>query len=215
MSLAFTIRVLLRRWYVVLIGMLAVVLVLAGIRDSSGVYFAQVNVVFMPPVEADVPNGLRNPSESLIATAGIIQREVSGGKAHSQVVSESVTIAAEGVRTGERVRLPNTGGQWANHFDKAVLDVQAVDVTEVGARRRLDALVDDIVATLNRRQQRAGIDPTIWVRTRLSPTDPAVVHLEPHRTQAMAMTVLLGGGLTVGAAAGLDEWLDRRRTRVR
>lgn len=193
-----------RSWHLVLLGAVVTIVAMLQVVTAPGVYFAQADVVFLRPVNPAVPNSLSVTSSSVIATASVVQREVSGGPAASRVVSEQVTIVGEGITAGERVRLPNSGGQWANNFDRAVLDVQVVDSTEESARRRLQRVVGEIDASLARRQRDAGADPATWIRTRLSPEVPTIRYLVGERRRAAAMTLLLGGGLTCAAVVLIE-----------
>lgn len=204
----------LRAWYLVAMGMIVTAAAAAAVLMSPGVYYAQVDVVFLQPVNAFVPNNLRGTSAAVTATAGVVQREVSAGRQSSRVVSESVTIVGEGIESGQRVTLPNSGGQWANNFDRALLDVEVVDATEDGARRRLDTLLASINEVLERRQLEAGAERSTWISTRLSPAVPTVTYLQGERRRATAMTVLLGAALTCSAVVLLESrrWTHRART---
>lgn len=188
-----------RAWYVVLAGLILTGAATYWAWTTPGVYYAQVDVVFLQPVNNYVPNNLRGLSDDVIATASVVQREVTGGPEMSRVVSESVTIVGEGIRSGQRVSLPNSGGQWANNFERALLDVQVVDHTEDRAQARLDTLLRSIDASLENRQRAAGADPTTWISTRLSPAVPTVTYLEGERRRAVVMTFVLGAGLTCAA----------------
>ena len=197
----------LHAWYVLLLGVVLTLGAAAAVWASPGVYYGQVDVVFLRPVNEFVPNSLSVTSSSVIATAGVVQREVSGGRAASRVVSEGVTVVGEGITSGERITLPNSGGQWANNFDRALLDVQVVDRSEQEARERLDAAVAAISQSLERRQRAAGADRSTWIRTRLSPAQPTVHYMDHERRRGVAMTVLLGVGATLSAVV---LWEGRR-----
>lgn len=206
----------LRAWYVVLLGLVVTGAALFAVWASPGVYYGQVDVVFLRPVNEFVPNSLSANSASVIATAGVVQREVSGGREGSRVVSESVTIVGEGMTSGQRISLPNSGGQWANNFDRALLDVEVVDRSEAAARKRLDSVLAAIDASLERRQLEAGADRSTWIRTRLSPAEPTIGYLDHERRRAMVMTLVLGGGLTCAAVVLVEarRWTHRNSWRV-
>lgn len=199
-----------RAWYVVLLG--AALTMVAGfwVWTTPGVYYAQVDVVFLQPVNTYVPNNLRGLSADVIATASVVQREVTGGPDATRVVSGGVTLVDEGIRSGQRITLPNSGGQWANNFDRALLDVQVVDRTRQAAQTRLDHVVESINASLDRRQRAMGADRSTWISTRLSPASPTISYVEVERKRAVVMTMLLGGGAT-GAAVVL---LEARRSQA-
>ena len=204
----------LRAWYLVVMGMIVTAVAAAMTLTSPGVYYAQVDVVFLQPVNTFVPNNLRGTSADVTATAGVVQREVSAGRQSSRVVSESVTIVGEGIESGQRVTLPNSGGQWANNFERALLDVEVVDGTEDGARRRLDTLLASISEVLERRQLEAGAEPATWISTRLSPAVPTITYLEGERRRATVMTLVLGAGLTCSAVVLVESrrWTRRVQT---
>ena len=201
-----------RAWYVLVLGLVVTLGAAVAVWASPGVYYGQVDVVFLRPVNEFVPNSLSVTSSSVIATAGVVQREVSGGRAASRVVSESVTVVGEGITSGQRISLPNSGGQWANNFDRALLDVEVVDRSEQGARERLDAAVKAINQSLERRQRAAGADPSTWIRTRLSPAQPTMHYMDHERRRAVAMTIILGLGITLSAVVLWEGRVARRGT---
>ena len=132
-----------RRWPVTLFGLALVGVVLTFLLRATGVYWTQADVVFLSPASDRFPNALRTTSQSLIAMAGVTEREVNrqSPAPATAAASASVTIVDEGVRDGARIRLPNSGGQLANNFDRPVLDVQAVGPTPERAAALFDAAV--------------------------------------------------------------------------
>jgi len=174
------------------------------------VYWAQLDVVVLVPKANERQNTLRLQPMSAIMLAGVVQRDVAGPPNGGMVVSDDVTIVGQGLQHGSWVRLANSGGQWANNFDRPVLDVQAVAATPQEVRRLVEKAVDDIDETLGRRQDEAGVAPALRFTTLMSPSDLVIQHGTGQRSLAVATTSLLGLGLTASAVAYLGA-RDRRR----
>ena len=198
-----------RRWLAVLVGLCATLGVTVWVGSLPGVYFGQVDVVLLRPVNHIVPNGLSMTDVSVIQTASVVQRAVSGGRESAHVVSPGVTLVDEGIRQGTSMRLPNAGGQWANNFDRALIRVDVVDLTPAAAQGRLDEAIRAITADLEARQTEAGAAPATWIRAELSPRQPAVVYRKGPVRRGQAMTLLVGGGLTAAALLLLEMHSDR------
>jgi hypothetical protein len=197
-----------RAWYVVIGGLILSSLAVGWVHSQAGVYYGQVDVVFLRPVNRAVPNGLSVSSSSVIATAGVVERTVNARGSGTRVVSEQVTLVGMGVRHGELIRLPNSGGQWANNFDRAVLDVEVVDTTAPRAQARLQSAVTRIIQTLDRLQSDAAVPEDLRIRPQLSPFTPQVSYQTGNTKRAGAMTLLLGLALTWTALVLLEA---RRR----
>lgn len=202
-----------RAWYVVIAGLALTGLAVGWVETRSGVYYGQVDVVFLRPVNRAVPNGLSVNSASVIATAGVVERTVNAGGADTRVVSEQVTILGMGLRQGELIRLPNSGGQWANNFDRALLDVEVVDTTAAGAQERLQSAIRRIVETLDRIQDDAAVPEAVRIHTQLSPAAPHVSYQTGNTKRAAVMTALLGLALTWTALIGVEVRHRRRAPR--
>jgi hypothetical protein len=197
---------LLRTCAILLVGMLISGSAGRYFAHRPGVYWSQVTVVLIAPKSIANPNGLSISSESLISTAGVIAKMVGSSPRAPAVVSDSVTLVGEGIRHGYGVRLPNSGGQFATNFDRAALDVQAAGTTvaEVGAT--LNRVLNEITADLSRLQSQAGVAEVNLIRSQLSPPSPPIYYQTGSKTRALAITLVLGAGLT-----GFALWLARRR----
>jgi len=200
--------VLRRRWYVTAAGLL-VTLAMAGlVRSLPGTYSTQVDVVFLQP---DDGNTYRVVTPGLIGLAGVVGQMANGGQDQVQTVSQDVMLAEEGVEHGYSVRLPDSGGQWANNFERPLLDVQATGDSPQEVRARLDTVLAKIDRDLADLQDRAGVDPRYRVTTRLSPLTPPVLHNTGSRARALASSLLLGIVLTLSLAVAADAGMSRRR----
>ena len=207
--------ILRRRWYVVVLGLALLAGTLHVVASRPGVYWTQVDVVVLAPKSARYPNVIEQTSASLIAMAGLVERDVNGGAHPPATASAAVTLAGEGVRDGYSITMPNGGGQWANDFSRPVIDVQVVGPSEATVRRRLAVLVGRIERTLDERQATDQVPPVNRITASSSPTAAAVLHLEGSTKKAMAVTLLLGGALIPVATVGADRLLANRTRRVR
>jgi hypothetical protein len=188
------------------VGAFVTLLAAAHFAQIRGVYWSEVQVVFLAPTSTVNPNVLQITPSSLIATAGIVAQTVDHSDSTVRVSSTAVTLAGEGIEKGYAVTLPNSGGQWANNYTQALLDVQVVGPTFAEVSQRLTQLVHEINQSLSTLQQDAGVAPVNLIRTQLSPPNPPVYIQSGSRMRAGIATVALGFGLTAVAAS----WLRRR-----
>lgn len=204
-----------RRWYVVVIGALLVVVGVVLCQRAPAVWWTQVDVVFLGPSSELHPNSLGTSSQSLISTAGVVQLRVQAGRPGAAMSGSSVSLVGEGIRDGASVRLPNAGGQWADNFDRPVLDVQVVGPSRDEVEARAADLVAQIAATLEELQTAAGADAEHRIVVESAPRVPVVSAVTPQPRRAAVAVVALGGILTAVAVAATDAaLLARTRRRV-
>jgi hypothetical protein len=205
LELLFAVR---RQWLVAVAGVVVTLGAMLWAGADRGLYWSQVDVLFAAPQSGE-GNALMAAPETLIATAGVIQRDVTGARATSRVVSDSVTLVSQGVRRGVSVRIPNAGGQWANNFDRPVLDVEVVDETPAAAQARLQQVLADIADRLAARQRAAGVADSNLISIRLLPDSPTVEYVSGSPPRAMAMTGVLCIALTLGLIWGVEARRNR------
>jgi hypothetical protein len=199
-----------RRWYVTLSGAVATILAALWVMTLPGVYHAQIDVVFMWPQGHQHANTFQYGSQSLISTAGAVGAVVTGSASGAQPVSDTVTLVGEGITHGYSVRLPNTGGQWANNFPSPVLDVQASGSSAAEVQRTLATVIARINAVLHEQQAEEGVPEQLMIRTRLSPPTPQLLFDKGSRVRALGATFLIGCGVTVAAALAVHRRLHIR-----
>lgn len=214
MTLSDLARAARRLWWLTLVGLLLTAAAAAAAARAPGVYWSQVNVVFLDPAFPASPNALSHTPTRAIEVASVIQREVNGVDV-AHVVSDGVTIVDEGVRSGTEVRLPNAGGQWANNFNRPWLDVVVVDTTAQAAQARLTAVLEKIDAAIKGRQAAAGVVPGNEVTTQLTPQAPQIRYAVGLSRRAGGAAATLGLGLTLAGVVLLDGPLARRARRRR
>ena len=201
---------LVRAWWIVAVGLCVTVAACVGIRAQAGSYWAQTNVYFLAPTDADNVNTLAFTTDGVIATAGLVAHEVAPSS--GPVTNTDTSLVAEGVRDGHRVRLPSSGGQWAVNFDRPVLDVQVVADYPDRVRSEMTRLLGDIDRVLADLQDSDNVAPTARIRTNHAPATVQIRYAQGKPSRAMAATVLLGGAATTVIASAYGR---RRTTRTR
>jgi hypothetical protein len=199
-----------RRWWAALAGVCLTGMLAVHVVHLGGVYHQEVNVVFVWPQGPRTSNAFLHGDQTLVSTAGLVGRIVAGDSPDAQVVSDTVTLVGEGIRHGYLVRLPNSGGQWALNFDRPVLDVQAAGSTPQEVQQTIKTVVARINHELDAIQTAARVPPGVRITTRMSPPSPILLYGKGSRMRALAVTLLLGTGLTVGVVAALDRWIAVR-----
>lgn len=195
-----------KRWLIVLVGLALTLPVGLAVARTKGVYWTQVDVVFLAAVSPQRPNPLGYSSKNLVRVASLVQRDVSGTTDQTQVVSPGVNLVDTGVKDGWWVRLPNDGGQWTTSYDRPVLDVQVVGPTAEGVSARMVALLKRINEDLARRQDAAHVATDQRVTTGMSLPTVAIQYSQGPVKRGLMVILFLGVGLSLLAA----DWWDRR-----
>ena len=68
--------ILARRWAVALVGLVLTMGALVHVEQSHGLYWSQVDVVFLAPASARTPNRIEETTGSVIALAGVVATEL-------------------------------------------------------------------------------------------------------------------------------------------
>jgi len=199
-----------RRWYFTFAGIAATVVGLMLVAPYPGVYWSQANVVFLAPQSIQRPNSLEFTSSGLISTAGYVEQIINAGVKRPETASP-VTLIGQGVRNGHSIVLPNSGGQWAQNFDKAILNVQVTGPNAHIVESRLENLIERIRMTTQEIQDRDAVIPESRISTYVSPANPHVSYATGGRPSALAGAFVLGVGLTVFSVVGLDRIFARRQ----
>jgi hypothetical protein len=131
------IRILLRRWYVMVIGAALSVAVLYFATGHTGVYWAQYNIVLLPP-EAPSANYLNDPRYGLEPLVGVVASDLNGTNRPLSTASSDATLVGIGVDRGVQVRVPNQGSQWQPVFGAHHLDLQIVDSSPEEVLKRVE-----------------------------------------------------------------------------
>ncbi|QIX27853.1 hypothetical protein ncot_15590 [Nocardioides sp. JQ2195] len=213
MTTAECLIVLRRRWYLALGGLVVTAFLTFLLVGRPGVYTSRVDVALVAPRSAEqvTDTTLVDQSESLIATAGLVERLVNANTETSAATSQEVSLASTGVRDGTLVKLPNSGGQWDYNFTAPMLSVQVVgpDADEVLVHR--ESAVRDIKRELRRIQ--VGTDPDQRITTQEIPVQAPVTYVTGHVSRVVVGGLLTGGLLTLALTILIDHRLTLRRQR--
>lgn len=171
-------------------------------RQVDEAYWARVQVRFMEPLSAEVPNGLESNSSSLVAMAGIVQDRMHE-RSSSLIVSPDTLLVDTGVQHGSAVSVPNSGGQWATYFADPWLDVQVVGSTPEEVAAGVEGIASRVADQLTELQAAEGVDTPNRIRSRISPSGPVQIFVERGaNSRAAAGFLLLGLLLTTMGVAG-------------
>ena len=208
------IRALLRRWYVVLLGVLLTAAVGATAAHERTVYYTHFEVVVLPPQEPPNPNTLRSGPYDLVPMAGVLVSAFNGGERPLQMSTSETTIYGEGMRRGHLVRLRNgSTSQWRPMFDRPVIDVQVVDPDPALVEQHARAITSKLRDILRDRQQALGVRPAARMTLEQSPADPVVEHVMGSRMRASGAVLLIGGWLTLLGVYWVARLAKGRRMR--
>jgi hypothetical protein len=200
-----TLRVMRRRFGIVVLGLLLTLGLSGFIAAQPGVYYAKVQVTILAPELGTGYNAFTIATYPLIGVAGAVA-EVVGSPANGAVqVPGTADLPGVGVRDGFSVRLPNIGGQWSVGYDGPYLDVQAVGPTPDVVHAHIDSAIAQINETLHQWQIEAGVDPEDFLRTQRSPATTVVEHSRGSPIRAIAGVVILGMGLTITVAMAVER----------
>ena len=204
-------RALGRFWFLAayLVGVTVVLVLLVSGRP--GVYWGQTRVQFYEP-DTPAAGRLESGSTGLTATAGLVQRIVSGEIRQSQSAG-AVTLPGRGVRYGTSVVLPNTGGQWAANFPRSMLEVEAVGPSRAEVAARLADTVAQIQRVLREVQAERAIDPENLMTATAPPDGPTIHYRGPRSRRAGGTVLLLGLAVSVTVTCLVDRWAQARRAR--
>lgn len=197
-------RVLLRRWYVVLLGLQAtVILCNATTVLVPAKYQATSDVLLLPPMSATTQQG-DNP---FLALGGL--DTVSG------VLARTMTDHA----TEQQIKAAGAPGSYTVVPDLTsggpVLLITAQDITSAGALRTLVAVSTRLPQMLANLQTTAGVPVSSLIRAKEITRDTTTQPVRKSLIRALIAAAAGGLAVTVLAAAQLDGYLLRRKDRRR
>lgn len=210
MTLWDTLRALVRRWPVVLIGALITAGVgLLAIREP-GVYFTRMQIVFLAP-STWYRNVLQTTPESVIVTASAVAKRVVGaGDVIKYGSLDATIIGTTSIREGAWIRAEDQGGQWAPDFRAPIIVVDVVAPTEARVREIQYETIQRIQLNLDSLQSELQPAAKDLITMQAAPDATIIHHVRGDRVRALGMTTVLGGCTTLTAV-----WiLERRRRRL-
>jgi len=206
-------RISLRRWYILLLGLACIAATCVVLQREEGVYWAQSEVLFLA-VDADNP--LEDPTEGVIHFASVVQESVDTGPLDLKLSSPSATLHGSGVREGVISTLADAGGQWESNFNRALIRVEAVNSSPERVRSDITRVVDDITTAADQLQSGDAITGSARVLVDSGSGEISVGYMgstRGSRYRGFALVTLLGGGITLAVAAVVDRRLAARASR--
>lgn len=191
------VRALVRRWYIVLLGLAVSLGALFDVVHVAPTYFTQYSVVLLPPRSQLYPNTIEDPHYYMSQLAGLVVTEYNGGVRTPLLGSGNTTLYGEGIHEGSRVRVPNEGSQWEPIFSKPNIDVQVVGADPVKVEAQATKISAGVQDTLNQLQNAAHVQPSMRVTALVSSQDPIVVQVRGSRMRAVLGVIVLGASLTL------------------
>lgn len=207
------IRLLVRRWYVVVFGVALTVGATAQLLERPPVHFTQFEVVVLPPLEPMSPNTLRQDAYGMVPMAGLMVEEYNQGRHPLNMSTTETTLYGEGLRRGHRVRMRNIGNQWEPVYQDPVIDVQIVDPHRDRVASEAARIVAELNAILERRQDELGVRPVSRMSTRAAPVHPSIQEVGGSRTRTVGGLALLGGAFTLLAVIWAERLSFSRQAR--
>jgi hypothetical protein len=206
---------LLRRWYVVVAGILLAVLVFGLFSRSSAVYESESTIVFVSPGEAPITGVDDNQTDSLVAFATLIQTQMNDSHTIARLASANATLFGAGIRQGYQVAVPNYGGQWQESFPNPDIDVQVVGPTAAWVQSTQNRLLDRIQKLTVSSQQKLGVPKDQWIVASLAAPNPVqfVGASKGMRERGLLALLAVGFCLSACGATLLDRALRRRKAR--
>lgn len=211
------IEILVRRWYVVLAGILCTFLAFWVLSQSETVYAAQSDLVFLAP---GLPGQSRHltetESQTLIDFTAIVERKVLAGSPSAKLASPTASLFGTGIREGTSINMLDTGGQWVSSFSRPVLSVQVAGPSREQVSEGMEEVLAEVRAVSRDLQIEAGADPASLITVERAPEELIITSFGTTRLgQAKALVALGTSGLALScaAAAAVDAAATRRGRR--
>ena len=205
-------KLLVRRWYLVALGLAITVGVTMVAAGPSVVYFSRTTVNILEPDRGKVRIlGYHSPDS--IALANIVAARVNNG-VHTPLASNpDVTLYSMGILQGTHAQVRNVGGQWLSSVTEPVVDVQVVDPSHDAVEANMRAEVAKIGTELTQLENQLKVPADERIELELNPPDPVIEQVVTNRARATAGYGLFGLGLTLVATYWIDRVLTQRARR--
>ncbi|HYI34256.1 MAG TPA: hypothetical protein VEX88_12415 [Glaciibacter sp.] len=207
-------RMLARRWYVVVAIVLLAGAGYVSLSRESTVYTAQTDIVFIASGTDPVGGFDEQYRDSLVHFAAAIEREYHAGRTPIRLAADAPLFGA-GVERGEQVLLPNTGSQWLVSFDSPRLSVDVVGPDPQWVRARLTRVLERIETLARQRQEQSGVAEAFFIRTERAPQESVVKYVGSSRSasaRALLSLLAVSIGLAAAATVAVDRLTMRRGT---
>ncbi|MGR0159875.1 hypothetical protein [Paenarthrobacter nitroguajacolicus] len=191
MTAATFLGILLRRWYIVAIGLTLGLAGLGAIRSAEPVFWTQADVTFLAPEREPAYWISGGSAMTLVEFADMVKRRVNQEAPSVELVLTRGTLYGAGVQQGFSVTLPNNGGQWNKTFSQPVLKVQVVD----SSAERVNEVLATVLDRIN--------DATVQLQNEINVKGDRVAT----QTTPSTPEVIFGGGTPVTRFKGAAVWI--------
>jgi len=206
MTVRTILRILLRRWYVMLL-----VLGAAGagtaylVAHADGVYSTRTIVNFLYSYESSLALDGSVKDDDVIAFAGAVAAEVVPGRDAVRYAAGDAPYYGAGLREGVLVGLVDYGNQWTPSYGVAAIEIQIVGESLAWVQARQREALARIEHSPYVIQQPGDITDLV---PRVDPLSLQIQHITPSRTALVAAVAALGGAGLLAAGA-LSVGVDR------
>ncbi|MGO4957027.1 hypothetical protein ACTQ49_07105 [Luteococcus sp. Sow4_B9] len=200
-----------RRWYVLLLGLLATFGLTALAAGPTTVYATQATVNILDPDGGKTRIvGFHSPDS--IAVANILAARVNGGVKTPLAANPDVSLQAIGILEGTHAQVRNEGSQWMSRIDEPVIDIKSVGSDPEQVAKELDVQIAEVHSELATFESELKVPKGQNMELTLTPEEPAVVKVSTHKPRAILGYGLFGVGLTLLSVVLVDRALRSRRS---
>jgi capsular polysaccharide biosynthesis protein len=192
-------HVLMRRWYVVLVGLVVTAALAVGaMHVVPATYSAKADVLLLPPKAPDSENPYLGLGD-LAPVASALARNVLSD-------ATSVRLAADGITKNYSVVVDST-------VSAPIMLVTASGNTSADALTAVERVTAIVAPTLLQLQQAQDVPTKDLITSTVIHTDKSATAIRKSQTRAVLIAIVLGLVLTGLAAALIDRMALRRRRR--
>lgn len=200
--------IVLRRWYVLLLVLVATGCCFAWRLHNEGTYASQAVLTFLPPGGQQVASKYKTDPTPLTNFAAAVVDQYNEGRPHEPLSTTDAPLYGVGLRQGVQVSLANSGNQWVNVFEQPLVNIQVVGPDEAWVAKRTDLVVSQLIGLAKSEQASSGVPQSEQITAQLQPVSGQVEHVVPGRgTTLIAAAAFALSGLIAGTA--LSVWTDR------
>lgn len=208
------IAVLLRRWYLLLLGAALTLGATWVTTHRPGVYWTGYELVVLAPKEQFYANQLETAHYEMSPIAGMFVRLWNGAHPGLLTASSDTRLYGIGERSAVEVRMSNQGSQWKPLYPVPVIDVEVVGPSAQVVADRSAAVRQQLEALVSARQRGVGVKQRWRIVTLASPQEPTISYHGGSKVRAAGATGILGVSLTFVGIWATDSLLRRPRRPV-